>query len=58
VGTVTVNGHIGRNRLGLTRILLHGRRLSPGRYTLFITVTNRGTGKQTQPRRLSFTVVR
>jgi hypothetical protein len=58
VGAVAVDGHIGRNRVALTRILLHERKLRPGRYTLIITATNRGTGKQSQPQRLSFRVVR
>jgi hypothetical protein len=58
VATATVKGHPGRNRVGLTRLLHHGRKLRPGRYTIIITATKPGIGKQAQPQRLSFTVAR
>jgi hypothetical protein len=58
VGTIWFNAHTGRNRVTLNSFRIHGRRLSPGRYTLIITATNHATGKQSQPQRLTFTIVR
>jgi Putative Ig domain len=58
VGTISFNGHTGRNRRTLQTVLIDGLRLRRGRYAVIITATNPATGKQSQPQRLSFTIVR
>jgi hypothetical protein len=56
-GAISFNGHAGRNHLKLNTLLIHGRRLSRGRYTAIITAANTATGKQSQPQRITFTIV-
>jgi hypothetical protein len=57
VATFTVLGHAGRNHLSLKALLVHGRRLTPGRYFVTITAADPPGGTQAPPRHFAFTIV-
>ena len=58
VGSITLNGRTGINRVAFTSVRIHGRKLRRGRYTVLITTTNPATGTQSKPQRLSFTIAK
>ena len=58
VATFTESGHRGRNHLAVETLVVHGKKLAPGRYTLTITTTDPAGGKQSSPQRLTFTIAR
>jgi hypothetical protein len=55
-GAFSFAGHSGMNKVGFQGLVLHAKKLSPGRYTLVITATN-AAGQRSSPKSLSFTVM-
>jgi Glucodextranase, domain B len=56
VGTMTVPGNAGANRVPFQGRLIGARKLAPGSYTLIITATNMLTGQHSPTHRLTFTI--
>lgn len=57
VGTLSFNGHTGRNNVSFQGRLSSSRRLAPGRYTVVITAKAR-TGQKSVAKHLTFTIGR
>jgi hypothetical protein len=57
VGTLSFNGHPGKNNVAFQGRITPGQKLKPGRYTLLITATN-SAGQHSSAARLSFTIVK
>jgi hypothetical protein len=57
IGTLTLTGHAGTNRLAFAGRVSSTHKLKPGRYTLLITATN-AAGAKSAPAKLSFRIAR
>jgi hypothetical protein len=55
-GLLAAPAHPGVNKLAFQGVLSHGKRLTPGTYTVTITAT--AAGLRSKPASLAFTIVR
>jgi Glucodextranase, domain B len=58
VGTLTMNGKTGQNKVAFKGAVAHGHKLAPGTYTLTITAVNSTTHVSSKPVSLKFTIVK